>query len=298
LKTILLTGGSGFIGSHLLKTLRQHPKYCTYELVLLSSKPIEGFKTVLHQRYTYTKDAFYSQGIYEIDIVIHLAAFTPKSAAAANNVPECNSNISSLQNLINQLPSIPKKFIFFSTLDVYKTVDDKIISENSLTEPATLYGWSKLYGEKMLEVWSSNENIILQILRIGHIYGSGEEQYQKIIPVTIRKAFENKSPEIFTKGDELRSFLHVSDCVNASIASIELEKYKEPINIVSGRALPVKQIVQIIVDKINPHLQVIVKGNDIPVRNLVFDNRKMHQYLVKEEVPFEAGIVEEINNFC
>jgi nucleoside-diphosphate-sugar epimerase len=195
------------------------------------------------------------------------------------------------------LPDIPRKFILFSTLDVYKPGESEIITETTLTEPVSLYGWSKLYGEKMLEAWARKENVIIQVLRIGHIYGSGEEKYQKIIPATIRRVLEKQPPVIFTKGNELRSFLHISDCINSVIASITLDNYEGPINIVSGCALPVKQIVSTIVNEIDPSITIDIQGNDVPVRNLVFDSSKMRQFLGEELISFEDGIKEEISNF-
>lgn len=81
---------------------------------------------------------------------------------------------------------ISQKNLFFkSTLDVYGKIET-IIDESSFIT-LTMYGWSKLYCEKLLENWSKRNNIILQILRIGHIYGKGEKAYKKVIPVTIQK---------------------------------------------------------------------------------------------------------------
>jgi UDP-glucose 4-epimerase len=296
-KTILLTGASGFIGTHLIKAIEQHPVYSGYKLVLLSSTPHQVYSTILHKNYSFTQKDFAEAGINHIDIVIHAGAFTPKDNGAANNIRDANSNVSSLNHLIEQLPNTPERFIFFSTLDVYAPVADETITEQSVTKPISLYGWSKLYGEKVVEAWANKEKHVVQVLRIGHIYGSGEEQYQKIIPLTIKKTLQKQKPVIFSKGEELRSFLHVSDCVKSVLAAIELNEYAGPINIVSGRALPVKRIVELIINEIDSSLQAEIQGNDIPVRNLVFDNTKMKHYLAAENVLFEEGIKEEISRF-
>lgn len=297
MSTILLTGATGFIGTHLLKGIQQHPVYRSYELVLLSSKEISGCKTILHKNYSFTKNDFIEAGIAQVDIVLHAGASTPKKADDSNDIAKANSNIYSLQHLIEQLPNVPGKFIFLSTLDVYKPGADEIITETTVTEPASLYGWSKLYGEKMVEIWGKDKHVIVQILRIGHIYGSGEEAYQKLIPSTIRKVLLKQVPSIFSKGNELRSFLHITDCVNAILSAIEPDEYKGPINIVSGKAMSVREAVSEIVNAINPQSEIIIEGRDVPVRNLVFDNRKMQTYLTGEQMSFQEGIKEEILNF-
>jgi UDP-glucose 4-epimerase len=295
LKTILLTGASGFIGKHLLVAIAKLPEYRD-RIVLLSSTKIEGYTTIIHNNYNYGINDFLQSGVNDIEIIIHSGAFTPKSGRDANLLAKSKSNIDSVFHLINNLPNIPKKIIFLSTLDVYQSCEEPI-NEASTTLPATLYGWSKLYGEKMLEQWANANGVALQILRIGHIYGSGEEHYQKLIPVSIRKALKGESPSIFTKGEELRSFLHVSDCINAIVSAINLNADCGPINIASDKALSVKQIIQIIIDEVGLKTSPIIQANNIPGKNVVFDNTKMITYLTEESITFINGIREEIKNF-
>ncbi len=263
---------------------------------MLSSKEISGYKTILHHGYTFSKGDFIEEGINKIDLVIHAGAFIPKNRAEADTADDCLSNILSVNRLINELPSVPEKFIFISTVDVYAGTNEAI-SEKTAVGPETLYGQSKLYGEKLLENWAKKENVVLQILRLGHVYGSGEEAFEKIIPATIRNAMKNESPVIYTSGTELRSFLHVSDCVNAILSSPDLAEYSGQINIVSGKALPIKQIVETIVKKISPELPVIIENKEGPVKNYLFDNSRMKQLLSEEKVSFEEGIEEEIKSF-
>jgi hypothetical protein len=78
-----------------------------------------------------------------------------------------------------------------TTIDVYEK-SDQIISENNPTNPETLYGFSKLYCEKMIENWANANNKIVQILRLGHVYGPGEGLFKKIIPVTMQKIKANE----------------------------------------------------------------------------------------------------------
>lgn len=112
MKNILITGASGFLGSHLIKTIQVHSSFKHYELILLTSKPIPGYKSIVHNGYAFSKEDFLKEGLEHIDIVIHAGAFTPKNVNEANNISNSNSNISSLQNLLIQLPNIPDKFIF------------------------------------------------------------------------------------------------------------------------------------------------------------------------------------------
>jgi nucleoside-diphosphate-sugar epimerase len=290
-KTVLVTGGTGFIGHHLLQYLKTLSQY---EVIAFSSKEISGIKTILHQNYTFDKSIFEENGLSKIDVVIHAGAFAPKTSNEANNVKLSNSNIFNTQHLLNNLPSV-NKFIFLSTLDVYKQTD--IITEQSMTEPVSLYGWSKLYCEHMIENWGKEQNVSVQVLRIGHIYGSGEEKYQKLIPVTIRKCLANENPVIFSDGKEKRAFLHVSDCVKAIVKAIDLTENVGVINIVSEESLSVYEIVSIITNAVDKSLTIEIKNNVGNLRSLVFDASKMKQYLHTPEVFFRNGIEEEIEKF-
>lgn len=295
MQTLLLTGASGFIGRHLLKALKQEPFCQLYDIVALSSQSIVGCNTVLHNNYQFSENYFQQQGIEAIDVVIHAGAFTPKNKNEFDSF-ENNSNITGTLNLLNALPSKPSKFIYLSTLDVYETTND-ILNESSSVQPQTLYGWSKLYSEKCLTAWAIQNNICLQLLRIGHIYGVGEAKYQKLIPVTIQKVLKKESPEIINQGEEKRSFLHISDCVAAIVNSLSLAKTEGVINIVSSISYTVSEIVHMIIELSEKEVLPVYIHKDIATRNLLFDSKRMQKLLHRETVPIRVGLQEEINSY-
>ena len=116
--------------------------------------------------------------------------------------------------LTSNLPNI-KNFVFFSTVDVYGY--NSLISEETNLSPSSLYGHSKLYCEQMISSWAAQKKICHQILRIGHVYGEGEEKYKKIIPVTMQRLLSNIPLQMYGDGSEIRSFIYIQDVVNAVI---------------------------------------------------------------------------------
>lgn len=290
-KTLLLTGITGFIGSNFLRFIeKEHTN--DYEIVLLSSIENEDYKSVIHKNYTFTKNDFFDKNIKKIDIVIHIGAFIPKSGIDANNIEKSNSNINNTKYLIDNLPNIPSKFIFLSTIDVYGRVES-IINENILANPITLYGWSKLYCEKMLENWAKDNSVTIQILRIGHIYGKGEEAYKKVIPVTIQKLKDGKSPQIFGSGSEKRSFLHVYDACNLILKSIGLEKYEGVINLCSANSYTIKEIIEMLIKISATNLQVEYIKTETKGVDFEFDTLKMDKFLGYEKVNIKDGLTDE-----
>jgi UDP-glucose 4-epimerase len=287
---ILLTGASGFIGKSLLNALAA--KYGKAEVLALTSKPVKDYQYILHEDYTFDKDYFSKCGYGEkIELLVHAGAFTPKNSSQANLWQECNKNIASLDRLLKaELPHL-KKIIYLSTLDVYD--EPNIISEDSPINPVSLYGHSKLYGEKLVEAWGTAVGKSVQILRIGHVYGPGEESYQKIIPVAFRKTINEENIEIFGTGDELRAFIYIGDVVKAILNALELVESVGPINLVSSQAISISELVAKIIKLSGKSNSFKITPTSTLGRNFVFNNLKMQKYLLPSEIPLEEGLVKE-----
>lgn len=286
---ILVTGASGFIGRHLVEALIS--LYGKTQIVIFSSKEIDGLQCLSSKNYDFDDDYFIKSGFSSIHTLIHLGAYTPKSNNAANLHLECTSNIESTKRLITAVLPDLKKFVFLSTLDVYKNTKS-IVTENTPLEPVSLYGYSKVYCEKMLEAWAIANRKDLKILRIGHVYGPGEEAYQKLIPVTLLNIKKNIPPKIVGDGSDLRSFIFIGDVIKAITKSLETETF-DPINVVSGTPVSVKDLIHKLMEITGSRLCVEHIKNTAGKRNLVFDNTRLRNTLLPEEISLEDGLKAE-----
>ena len=287
---ILLTGASGFIGKHLLKKLVSI--FGKDSILAFTSAPIEEAAYLLHNDYNFETDYFIKSGFgMQIDTIIHAGAFTPKSSKGANDVVKCTSNITTADKLLQAILPNLKKIIYLSTIDVYGPAE--IISESSQLEPTSLYGESKLYVEKMIKVWAIANEKLHQILRVGHVYGPGEESYQKIIPVTIQKILQEQPLQIWGTGKEIRSFIYIKDVVNAIINASKLDMDAGVINLVSSQKVTIAELVnklvalsgKIIVPEV---ILSVTQGKDF-----IFDNSRMRTLLISNETVLDEGLLEE-----
>lgn len=286
---ILITGASGFIGTKLLAAIAE--QYGDENILILSSKPQVKFNFILYNELFLIKEID-KRKLQSIDLIIHAGAYTPKSKSDSNDVNGCNGNVIFTDSLLKQPFLNLKKIIYLSTLDVYSSTS--LISESSPTVPNSLYGLSKLYCEKMIESHCENYALQNQILRIGHVYGPGEDKYSKFLPLAINKMVKGEPIEIWGEGHELRSLIYIDDVIRACINSIELTQDVGVINIVGGKPISIANLVLKLVEFGSKKIDVVHKPLNGNTHDIVFDNTKMKTYLLEEEVNFDDGLKAEI----
>ena len=286
---VIITGTSGFIGSRLLQAAR-----LAYGegVTAFSSRPTEGSHIVYRGLDDFSLGPEEIALVEQAEVLIHCGAFTPKSAAEANQLAGCNGNITSTTQLLALPWKNLNRIIFLSTLDVYANIDGPI-NEATPTVPASLYGLSKLYGERMIAQYAADRGIASQVLRIGHVYGPGEEKYAKVLPKAIHNILAGKDVELWGEGKELRSFIYIGDVVTAILNAVNLREEPGVINVVSGNAISIRDLL----DKL-----IAIGGRDVGItrrefsgatRDLVFDNQKLKRYLLPEETDFTHGLQAE-----
>ena len=281
-----MTGTSGFIGSRLLQTAR-----AMYgdNVTAFSSHPSEGNHIVYANRTDFSLAPAELALVEDANVLIHAGAFIPKCGTEANQIKSCNSNIAFTEELLALPWRNLKKIIFLSTLDVYNNLDCPI-SEATLTVPTTLYGMSKLYCERMMSLHAAERGIAIQVLRIGHVYGPGEEQYVKVIPKAIERIIAGGDVELWGEGEELRSFIYISDVVTAILKAVELQEEPGVINVVGGNVISIRDLLEKLIAIGGRQTKIVQQEFSGTRRDLVFDNTKLKRYLLPEESDFTTGL--------
>tara|TARA_B100000989_G_scaffold298531_1_gene288296 strand:- start:1451 stop:2488 length:1038 start_codon:yes stop_codon:yes gene_type:complete len=261
MKGILITGGSGFIGSHLtLSLLKMGYKIFVIDSLINSSKKIIDKINKLHKSkdFTYKVEFFkvdirdadeikkvfkYSKHInFNIDLVIHLAGLKSIRDSYENPKLYWDVNVNGTKTLINEMINFNcKKIIFSSSASIYDASQKSPFTEQSLIKPSNPYGKTKLAAERILlnNKYFLNNYIDPIVLRYFNPIGSeptgflGEE---RIISKTLNNLFPNicnvakgssKSLYIYGKdwptkdGTAIRDFIHISDLVNAHKAVLD-----------------------------------------------------------------------------
>ncbi|MBP5493839.1 MAG: NAD(P)-dependent oxidoreductase [Lachnospiraceae bacterium] len=290
--SILITGTSGFVGKRVIEQLRA--RYNDEDIITFSSSPINGIKNIYSNNYVFDSDYLVNSGCEDVETLVHIGAFTPKSGSEANDINKSSSNIENTGRLLEALAKTKslKRIVYLSTLDVYESTDD-IISENTPVGPQTMYGWSKLYCEEMVKTFAKENDILFCVLRLGHVYGEGEEKYRKVMPVMIKSALQKEGISIYGDGEALRSFIYIEDVAKAVVNSLKLPS-SDIINIVGNEAISINDLAKKIIELSGNDIKIEHISSNVANRNYIFDNSKLLNTLLDSLTPLETGLKREM----
>jgi len=246
MKTILVTGGAGYIGTHTVVELLKDENYNVIILDNLSnSNPLilNRLKKIVDKPIR-----FYSRDCRDnlddiftdnkIDGVIHFAAFKSVGDSVKNPLEYYDNNINSLINLLNTCKRFEvNNFVFSSSCSLYGNVSVlPVTEETELSEPESPYAYTKLVGERILKDFCKVNDINGIALRYFNPVGAhesgliGESPINKpnnILPVICNSIDNNEEITVFgsdydtTDGTCIRDYVHVSDIANAHVLALE-----------------------------------------------------------------------------
>tara|TARA_B110001454_G_C12653979_1_gene406622 strand:- start:206 stop:1111 length:906 start_codon:yes stop_codon:yes gene_type:complete len=250
---ILVTGGAGFIGKHLVKYLlkKNHSvtifdnfsnssKNSTSILIKLGVKIIEGDIKKINE----IQNASMNQ-----NIVIHLAAKISVSESIKNPMETFQNNVDGTKNvLIACEKNNVEKIILASSAAVYGEGIPKIkLTEESKMNPISPYGKSKVKMELEIKEFEINNNVNCIILRFFNIYGIGQTpEYAGVITKFIERIKENKPLKIFGDGFQTRDFIAIDDVID-SIYNAILYGKSGTYNIASGKITTIKEMAELMI---------------------------------------------------
>jgi UDP-glucose 4-epimerase len=292
---ILITGTSGFIGSRVLSTAIS--TWGKDAIIAFSTQSESQCHSI---KYSAEQPNF---GLSEPDLValesvtvlILVGGYIPKRRGDENLISACNRNIFYMEKLLNLPFKSLNKIIYISTVDVYSFPG--VISESIPAEPGSLYGWSKLYCEQLVASFSKSNRMLHHILRIGHVYGPGEEKYAKVLPQAMQNIVHNRPIELWGDGSDLRSFIYIDDVVTAIIAAVSLKDDVGIINVAGGRPISIKQLMDEVISISSKSVQIETREFTGAKRDCVFDTTKLTQYLLPQETDLITGLRTEYHYF-
>lgn len=249
---ILVTGGAGFIGSHVADLL-----CASGHDVCIVDDLSTGKKENVPAAARFYQVSITETGVYEVfekekpGVVMHLAAHASVPASVKNPFKDMDINIRGTLNILEaSVKHGVKKVVFSSTGGaIYGEQDYFPADENHPFRPLSPYGISKLSAEKYLYAYYKNYGLNYFVLRYSNVYGPRQDPFGEggVVAIFIMRFLKNEQPVINGTGDQTRDFVYVKDVARANLLAMN-SPLTGAVNIGTGREVTVNETFRMIKD--------------------------------------------------
>jgi UDP-glucose 4-epimerase len=296
---ILVTGGAGFIGSHVVDKLMDtgHDVRVLDDLSAGNLASIEGRLKVANFVKGDIRDVdVVEKCVHSVDAVVHLAAITSIPFSVEHPALTRETNVEGTLNLLNAcLKADVRRFVFVSSCSVYGEPSYLPVDEKHPTFPLSPYAASKLEGEDCCRIHQEKCGLPTVVLRLFNVYGprQGLNAYSGVVTRFFDQARRHLPLVVFGDGSQTRDFVHVWDVAEAVLGALETEDIDgEVFNIGFGRATSVNSLAKSVLELVGADLGIVYEKPRVgDVKASFADISKAEKRLdYKPMVPLEKGL--------
>ena len=262
----VITGGAGFIGSHIAKHLVEKNHDVTV-IDNLSRGRLENLSKIKEEIVFRKMDILDFDSLKEVifnsDGIFHQAALTSVPESFTQKEKYHNVNVKGTENIFKLAKEFRKKVVYASSSSIYGNTTTIPIHENSEKNPINPYGVTKLDDEKLAKKY---HNLGLSVigLRYFNVYGIGQtNDYAGVITKFIDQINLNKSPIIFGDGTHTRDFISVEDIAKANLLSMESKSDFSFLNIGTGISTSIKELAEVMIELSGKKMEI--NYDDLPL---------------------------------
>lgn len=295
--SILITGGAGFIGSHLVERLVKEG----YRVILVDNL-LRGNMNNLPRL---LKDVEFVEGdirnyelmddiVRKVDTVIHLAALSRVMPSIENPELCFENNVKGTEIIARLCSKYNRKLIFSSSREVYGTAKYLPVDESHPLNPENPYGASKVAAESIIKAYSKCYGLNYTTLRLTNVYGPRD--FDRVIPTFIEKSVKNENLIVYGE-EKLMDFIYISDVVEAFIKALNANEMNLTLNIGSGVGTKILELAKLIQDMVGGRGGIIIKKTRKgEIERFVSDIKKAREVLRWEpKTALKDGIKELLN---
>jgi UDP-glucose 4-epimerase len=298
MRNILVTGGAGFIGSHVTEELINRSYNVTVldnlsggflDNVVPGAKFVQGSINDIEL----VDDLFQQE---RFDYVFHLAAYAAEGLSHFIKRFNYNNNLIGSVNLINaSINHGVKCFVFTSSIAVYGTSSELPMTEETPAHPEDPYGIAKLAVEQELVVNKEMFDLDYIIFRPHNVYGERQnigDKYRNVVGIFMNQILQNKPMTVFGDGEQTRAFSYIGDVAPIIAQSIGLpQAYNQVFNIGADTPYSVNQLAEAVAQAMGVEVNTV----HLPERNEVFNAYSSHEKVHKvfgqwELCPLDEGL--------
>jgi UDP-glucose 4-epimerase len=305
---IMITGGMGFIGSHLIESLlKQNNKIIVLTKTLTKRNNIKHLKkSIIVEKVDVTNFNNLGRSIekHKPEIIIHLAGETSHSKSFEQPLKDVDLNAKSTLMILEKIRSLGLKckFILGSTFIVIGKPKKLPVNEKTSCEPTTMYGTNRLASEHYTKIYHKVYGLDTVIFRITNSFGPREQVIpnKNAINYLIYKAFSGEDITIFNKGKFFRDLIYVTDVISGIQTIIKKGKSGEIYWISSNRKTWFYQLgtwLSVMTDAKVKYIKTPTYTKKVDVGNFVVDNSKLKKLGWSPKVSVKSGIKLTLDHF-
>ena len=300
----LITGGAGFIGSHLVsKIIDSAEKIIVIDnLITGNMSNIDKFKKNKNFEFVQHDIQHHFDPKENIDYVIHLASCASPVAYSENPINTLKSGSIGTINALGIARKYNSKFLLTSTSEVYGDPKESPQSESywgnvNPVGPRSMYDESKRFAEAATQAYITEYSVNASIIRIFNTYGPNMQLDDgRVVTNFIVQALGNEDITIYGNGQQTRSFSYIEDTVNGLLKALY---YKKPdiFNIGNDNEITILELAQIILQLTNSKSKIVNNPlpKDDPMQRRPDLNKSQSILGYKTQVDLEEGLVKTIN---
>jgi len=299
----LVCGGAGFIGSAFIRHLQNHDsKIINLDLLKIGSN-LENLKNLENKNYQFIKDDIRNEDkvnhlVKEVDVVVNFAAESHVDRSIANPKPFIETNILGTYSILEAIRKHDKMFIHVSTDEIYGDAESKSsFNEDSQINPSNPYAATKAAADHLVGSYYRTYGIRCITTRCTNNFGPYQFP-EKLIPKTIIRSIKNLKVPLYGNGQQIRSWIHVYDHVQAIKSLISKGKPGEVYNITAYNEIANKTIVEKILDILEKSHDMIEYVRDRPGHDKRYsiDSSKIQKEIDwKPKYKFDNALKETVN---
>lgn len=303
---IFVTGGAGFIGSHLVKTLvKQGHQLVVADTLLRGNKIDKDILPHIEFHKADVKDKNLMLNLSKgCNIIYHFAAVLGVDVVADNPVETMDTEVIGMQNIAEAaIQNQVDKVVYASTSGIYgHSAIEKSATENITVDPRTSYAMAKRYNEIYLASYFEEKGLNSISLRFFNVYGEKQDN-RMVVPRFFEQALNNEPITIFGNGKQTRDFTYIDDTIYSCIQLVEKVKGCEIFNIANEKEICINDLaneILAITHSTSPiiHIDAPRKRYDYEMERRCGNSEKLFQTIgYKPSTELREGLIKTLNAY-
>ena len=304
-KTILVTGGAGFIGSHLCEKLLQQGNYviCLDNLFTGSKKNIEHLLN--NKNFEFIRHDITEEIKLEVNQIYNLACPASPVHYQFNPIKTIKTSVLGITNMLGLAKRVKARILQASTSEVYgdplmHPQKEEYWGNVNPIGIRSCYDEGKRVAETLMMDYHRQNNVDTRIIRIFNTYGPRmSENDGRVVSNFIVQALKGKDITIYGDGLQTRSFCYVDDLVKGMISLMEKENYFEPVNVGNDGEFTIKELAEQVIELTKSKSKIIYKDlpSDDPTKRKPDLTRAKKELGYEPTIKLKDGLIKTIEYF-